>query len=306
VFAGSAAVLVAALQPNLALALVAALRRYAAWAATGIALAAFAAITLVAGGGAGGFATYLHRLASHGDAERFIAIQYTPAAIARAFGSAPGVASAIGTAIAVAAIAATAYATVRARLAPRDGALLGIAALPLAVPFFHEHDFVLALIPLIVLAVSATGTARALAGVATALIGVDWFGLAQRPLATGQILALGIVAALAFTAVAPARRASAADAAPFAALLAVACVAVPLAHANPAPTWPDALPPAYRAPERADAAAVWDDEQRAAGLAAVVPAWGALRAIPLAGCIVLGVAILRAARRDGGREANAA
>jgi hypothetical protein len=69
-------------------------------------------------------------------------------------------------------------------------------------------------------------------------------------------------------------------------------VAVPLARAHPAPTWPDALPPAYRAPARADASAVWADEQRAAGLDAREPAWGLLRAFPLAGCAALGAAVL--------------
>jgi hypothetical protein len=61
--------------------------------------------------------------------------------------------------------------------------------------------------------------------------------------------------------------------------------------------WPDALPAGYRAPVTAGASAVWAGEQRAAGLAARQPAWGALRALPLAGCIVLGIAIVSTGRR---------
>ena len=92
-------------------------------------------------------------------------------------------------------------------------------------------------------------------------------------------------------------RTTRADLAPFVAIVVLACAAVPLAHAFPAPIWPDALPRSYRAPAAADASAVWAGEQRAAGLAVRQPAWGALRALPLAGCVVLGFALVRTRRR---------
>ena len=164
------------------------------------------------------------------------------------------------------------------------------------VPFFHEHDFVVELVPLIVLAVRARGAARAWAGVAAALICVDWLGVAQRPAAAAQIVALGIALACAFAALGKGARFTRADLAPFAAVVVLACAAVPLGRAFPAPVWPDALPAGYRAPAAAGASAVWAGEQRAAGLAARQPAWGALRALPLAGCVVLGFVIVRSRR----------
>ncbi|MBV9408838.1 MAG: hypothetical protein JO164_08430, partial [Candidatus Eremiobacteraeota bacterium] len=178
-----------------------------------------------------------------------------------------------------------------------------LAALPLAIPFFHEHDFVVELIPLLILALRAQRGVRAAAGVAAVLILVDWFGLAQSGRGQAQILGQGVAVACAFAACGAGRRAGRADLAPFAALLVLFCAAVPLARAFPAPTWPDALPAGYRAPANADASALWGDEQRAAGLDARVPAWGALRALPLAGCVVLGVALVRCRRSERRRTA---
>ncbi len=297
VAAGALATLVAAVQPNLVLALIARMRDRTALLCAVLAATAFAALTLAAGGGPHGFAEYVHRLGEHGRAERFVTIQHTPAAIAWALGAPAALAQAAGIACALAAVAATAAAIVRARLGARDGTLLAIAALPLAVPFLHEHDFAIELIPLLVLAVRARGAARAAAGIAAVLVGVDWLGLAQRPAADAQILVLGAAVACAFVALGGGARAARAELAPLAALLVLACAAVPLARAHPAPTWPDALPPGYRAPAGADASAVWAGEQRAAGLDERQPAWGALRALPLAGCIVLGGALVLTGRR---------
>jgi Glycosyltransferase family 87 len=289
---GALATLVAAVQPNLALALIARMRDRTALLCAALGAIAFAALTLAAGGGVRGFAAYLHRLAEHNGAERFAAIQHTPAAIAFAFGASDSTAALAGVVVAAVAVAAVAVATLRARLRAPDGALLAVAALPLAVPFFHEHDFVIELIPLTVLAVRAEGAARAWAAAAAVLALVDWLGLAQRPAAHAQIVAQGVALACAFVALGASARVRRSDLAPFAALAVLACAALPLARAFPAPTWPDGLPVAYRAPAGAGASAVWADEQRAAGLDARQPAWGALRALPPLGSIALGVAIV--------------
>ncbi len=294
---GALATLIGGVQPNLALALIARMRDRTALLCAVLGAAAFALLSLWAGGGLHGAFAYAARLAQHAHAERFVTIQYTPAAIAAALGAADPVANVIGTVFALGAIAATIVATVRLRLAPRDGTLLAIAALPLAIPFFHEHDFVLELIPLYLLALRTQGTSRVWAGVATAMILVDWLGIAQRPAAAGQILSLGAVVACTFVVMGSGERTTRTDLVPFVALIVLACAAVPLARAFPAPTWPDALPAAYRAPADADASEVWAAEQHAAGLDARVPAWGALRAIPLAGCVVLGVAVVLSSRR---------
>ncbi len=291
------ATFVAALQPNLALGLAGRMRdRFAVLCAASAALA-FAAVTLLAGDGLAGAARYVQLLGRHGAAERFAAIQYTPAALAWSFGAAEPVAAALGVACSAAAIAAAIAVSVRARLDATAGALVALAALPLVVGFVHEHDFVVELIPLVVLALGARGRARVWSGLATALICVDWFGLAQRPTAGAQIVAMGVAVGCAFIALGRGARVTRADASALVAIVALACLALPLGRAYPAPVWPDALPVAYRAPADADAAAVWADELRAGGLTARQPAWGVLRALPLAGCIVLGVALVAGRRR---------
>jgi Glycosyltransferase family 87 len=297
-FAGGAfATLLAGLQPNLAVVLVARMRERTVLACAAAGAAAFAVLTLAAGGGVPGFLAYLQRLRDHGRAEQFVTIQHTPAAIAWAFGAPAALATAAGTVVALAAIAVAIVATVRVRLDALHGTLLAIALLPLAVPFFHEHDFVLELVPLLVLAVRARGKTRVLTGVAAVLIGVDWLGLAQRPPATAQIVAFGLAVACAFAVLGAGARLTRADLVPVAAALALACIASAPARAHPAPTWPDALPAGYHAPANADASAVWSGEQHAAGLDARDPVWGALRTLPLAGCILLGAAVVLAGRR---------
>ena len=306
-FAGGAlATLLAGAQPNVALALIARVRDARAAVPAALGAAAFGALTLAAGGGPGGFAAYLQRLGAHARAERFAAIQHTPAAIAYALGAPVQFATVLGVLVALAAIAVTVVVTVRARLDAQDGTLLALAALPLAIPFFHEHDFIIELIPLLVLALCARGSARVFAGVASILVFVDWFGLAQREGAQVQIIAFGFAVACAFVSLGTAPRILRRDLVPLATLLVLAAIAVPFAQRAPAPVWPDALPDGYRAPTQADASAVWADEQRVAGLDAAVPTWGALRALPLVGCVLIGVAVVLRGRRRSNAESAVA
>jgi hypothetical protein len=293
------ATLLAALQPNLALALGARMRSGWDFAVAASAAGAFIVLTLTAGGGVAGLLTYLHRLAAHGAAERHITIQHTPEAIAYSLGLPLHAAAILGTAVAVAAAGAAIALIVRERLDPTDATLVVCALLPLAIPFVHEHDLVLELLPVLILALRARGRARALASVAAVLALVDWFGFAQRHGAGGQIVCLGAAVALGFAGLN--RQKAPRDAAPdlygLVALAGLAALALPLGLANPAPTWPDALPPAFHADPAADASAVWAAEGRAAGLTARQAAWGALRSIPLAGCCVLAAALVSDARR---------
>jgi len=297
-FAAVGATLFAAFQPNLALVLLARLRSRWDVAIAATATAGFAALTFAAGGGTRGFAAYLARLTAHSAAERDVAIQHTPAAIAYAFGLPLEALPPFAAASTFIAVAAGAFVIVRKRLAATRATLLACALLPLAVPFFHQPDFVLELLPLLVLAVRATGRARTLGAVAAILILVDWFGLAQRTPAQGQIVCLGLVVAAGFAGMrgvgGPLRRS---DLAGLATLALVAAVAVPLGRADPAPIWPDTLPRGFNADPRAGVSGVWAAEQRAAGLTARDPLWGALRAVPLTGCVVLAVALLADARR---------
>lgn len=287
-------------QPNLAPALVARMRSRWDLAVAGTAGLAFGAIGLMSAGGVQGIVMYARRLRAHGEAERFVTIQHTPAAIAYSFGFAPPVAVAIGGAVAILAIVWSIALIRRERLTPTTATLLCCAALPLAIPFFHEHDFVLVVLPILVLALRARGRARAATAVAAVLILVDWFGLAQRHAAQGQILALGAAVAFGVLGLAGDDRRPRWDMAGIVSLAILAAIAVPLGRSHPAPIWPDTLPARYTADPHADMAGVWADEQRAAGLGAVDPIWGILRAFPLAGCVLLGYALIADAR-DGKR-----
>jgi hypothetical protein len=291
------AAFVAGIQPNLALPLAVRLndRRSAAFLA--LAAVIFLGVTFAAGGGPAGFVAYLARLAAHGAAERFTAIQYGVPAIGASFGLSAAAANAVANACAVLAIGLAVAAAVRLRAQPLLAMCVAIALLPWVVPFFHEHDFTLDLIPVLVLAAAPAARTRAFAAVAAACTLVDWFGVAQRPGTALETACLAGALACAFSAL-PARAAGAAPAAAFGATVLLAAAALPLALAFPAPVWPDTLGP-FHAAATLDASAVWAAEQLRAGLDTGVPAWGVLRAIPLAGCALLAFAAYDAARAGG-------
>jgi len=284
----------AGIQPNLALPLAARLTERRSAALLVAAGAFFLVVTLVAGGGIGGLQAYVRHLAEHGAGERFIVIQYSVPAILAAFHLAPDAASVAGTAVALLAVAAAAAAALRMRARPRLAAMVAIAVLPWVVPFFHEHDFVIELIPAIVLAASADARVRTLAGIAAVATLVDWLGIAQRPAFTAQTICLAFATACAFAALPNRSLRAASPLPPLVTCALLALLAVPLAHAFPVPVWPDALGPFHAAPDLS-ASAVWAAEQQRAGLNATVPAWGLLRLIPLAGCALLALAAYVAA-----------
>jgi hypothetical protein len=286
--AAVAAVFLAALQPNLALALVPLACSRRGLAICGTAFLLFAAATLAFGGGFAGLAAYVHVLGSHGDAERFITIQTTPAAIAYAAGASEGTARAIGWAIAAVALVAAIGGCVGLRRDRPLATAFACAMVPLVAPFFHEHDLTVVLIPVLVLAMRARGAVAAGAAVATTVVGIDWLGFAQRENAHGQIVALGLAVAFAYAALArePRLRYRLAGLAP----IALAALLLPLTALHPAPTWPDALG-AFHSPVAASAGAVWGLEQRASGLAARDGVWALLRALSLAGAGGLAIAV---------------
>jgi hypothetical protein len=286
---------IAAVQPNLALPLATRLTAQRPALLLAAAAGVFGAVTLLLGGGFAGFVAYVHRLGLHGAGERFVVIQYAVPAVVAAFHVAPAIAVAIGEASAVLAVALVAGVAIRLRAQPLYAALTGIALLPFAVPFFHEHDFTLELVPAIVLAFGRDVRARAFAGVATMCTLIDWLGVAQRPHSLAQTASLAVALACIFAALA--RRSVQPALAPFLACALLLAVALPLAHAYPAPVWPDSLG-AFHAAPALDASGVWAAEQHAAGLDAAVPAWGVLRAIPLLGCALFAYAALLAAASD--------
>lgn len=292
-----AAAFVAALQPNLALPLAVRLVERRSAVLLAAALAAFIAIAFLAGGGGAGFLAYLQLLGEHGAGERFIVIQYGVPAILASFAVPYGAATLAGNVAALFAIAGTAAVAIRLRAQARLVAVIAIAALPWALPFFHEHDFVIELIPVVVLAASANARVRLLAGIAAPCTLVDWLGVAQRPSAAANTIALALATACAFAALPNRALRATSPLPPLIACAVVALVAIPLALTFPAPVWPDMLG-AFHAAPGLDASAVWAAEQQRAGLGARVPAWGVLRAIPLLGCAILALTAYFAAGAD--------
>jgi hypothetical protein len=286
--AAAAAAVVAVAQPNVALGLASQLGR------TRATLAMIAGLAVAYGLGALALGLdwprrYAIAAVAHGAAERFAAIQITPAAVAYGFGLPANAAWALGIAAAIAAVAAGVALVARVR--DSFARFAGCSALvPFAAAFVHEHDLLVAYAAALWCALQTRGAKRIIAFVGTLLVCIDWLGLAQRPSGIVQTALLALAAAAAFAALAPAGESRATRAIlPIAALFAVAAW---IAALHPAPVWPDGLG-LYHAPPHASAAAVWLAEQRANGLLAVAPAWAFLRTLPLAGCALLAYAIYR-------------
>lgn len=283
---------VAALQPSLVLPLVARLSDVRAFVGLALGGGIFIAATLAYGGSLG-LAQYLHLLSVHGASEAATVIQITPASIARGFGATAQQVRVVAVASAVLAVFFTALAARRMRDPVLRVGLAG-CALPFAIPFVHEHDFVLALLPGICCAVRAQGTTLAFSAIAVTACGVDWLGLGQRPNGDVQCVVLALACALAFALVAQLRREA------FAGLIVpfgVAAIAL-VAHAHPVPVWPDTLPPHWQPPSSATVSEVWSLEQSVAGLAAKDPVWSALRALSLISSLLVGVATFATGRLE--------
>lgn len=198
-WAGAATAVAAALQPNVALLLLAAVKDRRAIVALGTGFAMFFTFCLHASGGVRGFLHYFSVLNDHLGAERYAVIQVTPTAIAYGFGLGRHVASATGNTVAAAAVLLGLYCiTSRAYHWTAKLALL-CAVLPFAEPFFHEHDLVIVFFPAVACVVWNKGRLRAVAAFAGVLVAVDWLGIAQRPdgMLQASLLALSMTCALA-------------------------------------------------------------------------------------------------------------
>ena len=265
---------IAALSPNLAVVLIASLTGLRALFAFAIA-AAGVTLSALHEVGVAGLARYADLLRVHGAAEKATVIQITPSGIL--FGLGPSVA-----------LIVVALAIVALRRIREPAMRVGIAscALPFVVPFFHEHDFVLMLLPAMICAIRARGPALILAAIGATACGVDWLGLAQRPLNDAQTIIVATACALGFMLLARLRREA------FTALaipVAVAAVSA-IARTHPVPIWPDMLPPHWQPPPGASVSEVWRLEQQVAGLDERDPVWNTLRALSLASCALLGFA----------------
>ncbi len=274
---------IACAQPNLALALAAALRdrRSAIAILSGVTVFAIACLAIAGGPG---IAHYIRTLQEHGYAERFSAIQVTPTAIVYGLGAGEYAAALAGTIIALMGLIAWFWCA----RAIRDRSILFCATcalVPFAAPFFHEHDLVVVFVPAIVLVLRASPAALPIAMTGALFAATDWLGLAQRPDAVAQTVLL--VAALAFALFAIRTELTRRTLEATAATLGLIVVAGVAAIAHPLPTWPDAMMPLAPGIQLTNISAVWHAEQMATGLLARDTMWALLRCASLAGCGLL-------------------
>ena len=294
------AIAFSAIQPNIALVLLARIRDRHALIAAASAFAIFLGATLVFGGNLGGLIDYVRMLSSHAEAERYITIQHTVTAIAYGFGVNQSAAAILGTSLSVVALACIVVLVRRFRFDALESTAAACAALPLVVPFFHEHDFVIELFPALVLAVRARGPALSFAAAGTVFAASDWLGLSQRANGQWQLLAFVASLSLAFVALSTGAR-TRTTLIPGIVAVGLILVLAPFAQAHQAPTWPDFLTERWHAPIGWSAAQVWHAEQVASGLEVREATWSLLRALPFLGCLSLLTAFAVSAR---GREAS--
>lgn len=230
-------------------------------------------------GGIESIFSYLQVLQQHGAAERFSAIQITPAAIAYGFGLGSGAAQLIGGFVALAATAAWLFGMRSIESASHRFAFT-CALAPLSMPFFHEHDLVIVVFPALLMALRCRGP-LALAGFF--LCSIDWLGLTQRPDGTVQTVLLAASGLFAFLAIRGYTRKQLV--APLA-IIALAALLGALAAAHPLPVWPDAMR-AFAVTPGMSAAQIWEAEQRATGLLSPNSFAALLRVLPLLGCALL-------------------
>lgn len=268
-------------QPNVALPLLSQASTWTKAREFALSALAFAALCVPAVGvsGIGRFIGVLH---AHAQAERFSAIQITPAAIAYGFGAGRGTAVAVGIATALAALFFWVR-MMRMRANAVERFCASCAVLPFVMPFFHEHDLLVVFIPALVYTMRAQDERWTLAAFGALLAAPDWLGLAQRPDGAAQTLLLIGALGLALVALRPLPTVNML-AAPAAAALVLIAAAAMAARAHPAPVWPDAMTALPAGVSHLNISAAWSAEQRATGLLAPNAVWAALRLLSLLGC----------------------
>jgi hypothetical protein len=278
------AALAAALQPNLALVLAARLGGLRSWLAFGCATAVALFASALTLGGPAGFAHYVDVLRAHGASERFIAIQTTPAAVARALGASASAAGSAALLLALCVVGIVLWQCLRGSYAPNARLALASAALPLALPFAHEHDFTLVFLPAILVARTARGPTWLVGACGILLVATDWLGLAQRRDGALETALLTFAAALGLALLAPDLRPAYLAPALLGPVVLVVCA---LVATHPLPIWPDGLGATFHVSHALLAPEVWRREQEVSGVARLDPVWGALRLISLAGCALV-------------------
>jgi hypothetical protein len=279
--------LLAWVQPNVAIALLSLAYKRSGALAFLTSAGVFAFLCVAFTGGIGTM-HYLEVLRAHTQAERFSAIQFTPAAIAYGLGTPTANAIALGNVVAAIAIIMWVY-LMRCSRDDLNRFCGTCALLPLVMPFFHEHNLLVTFLPAAYFTSRCDSRLWPAVCTGALLCGTDWLGLAQRPDGALQtVLLVGAAGVAMFLLRDDLPLMSLA--APASVLVAIAIVAA-AAHSSPLPVWPDAMrhAPAW---SNGGTAAMWHAEQVASGLLVPNITWALLRCASLAGCIVLASAAL--------------
>jgi hypothetical protein len=296
--AAAGAFFAVSLKPNLALVLLATVRSAAAVIAYGVAAAITLLGNVVVMHGPRGLLDYLAILPQQTESERFYAYQFTPTAIAFGLGLGRHLSIELGTLVAVAAILAVAAAIAYARASLVDGAAIACAGFPFVVPYVHTVDFVLALLPGLLVIFRARGATWLLGAFGLVLVSLSIFALAQGQAGLIFALVMSVVIPLEIAALCPTipwkLRLSPLLAVPF--VLALGLMAPP----ERIPMWPAALPRHFEAAPGAPANATWRRELVASGLETERPWASLLRIVTLGGTLLVGIAMTISARRTPG------
>lgn len=217
-------------------------------------------------------------LADAGSAEHQDLIQYTPASVLYGFGISPGISGII----AVGAVVAAAYGVWRTSSLLHRFAII-CAAMPFVAGFFHEHNFVVLLLPLLLCLMN--GRHAWVAIVASVLVSMNWLDFSQQPQGVWQdcLLALGFLCACGALTCGSTGKAFL-RAAPIA--LAFIAVGAYVGTHHPLPIWPNDMTVVHASPTTS-AAQIWKQEQLQTGLLQPDATAALLRSFALLGSALL-------------------
>jgi hypothetical protein len=296
-----AALVAGTLKPNDALAIAAVVREPAALLAIAGSVVAATVASLPITHGIHGIVAYVHLLLSQGGSERLYAYQFASTSVAYGFGMAPRSAEILGSVLSVAALGAIVIAIRMTRANVVDGAAIACALFPFVVPFDHEPDMVIVLLPALLVVFRTHSWTWAIGAAGTVLLCTDPFALMQGWPGLIFAVAMAAVAALQLAALAPPQCKSIRFA-PFAIIPFVLAIGL-FAPPNHLPLWPATLPAHVSVTPGASASATWHDELVASGLEIRLPWVSLARMLTLFGCLCVGIAMVRTAR-EGIRSVN--
>jgi len=295
----AAAIVAGLLKPNDALVIVATLREMAVLCAVAGSAIVSGLANLSVAHGVHGIIAYFGVIMSQGAAERKFTNQFAPASIAYGFGITQQAAGMLGSALSALAIATVVTAVRSTRASLADGAAIACAAFPFMLPYEHEPDMVIALLPALFVLFRARGRTWALGAIGTVLLFINPFALTQGSPGTTFAVAMAAVAGLQLAALAP----PACKPLRFAPLTVVPLVLFLglLAPPDRLPIWPD-VPVAHAVVTAgASPSAIWNAELVALGLDTQYPWVSLVRLLTLSGCVCIGIAMARTASRQSPR-----